>query len=154
MLRVWWNNPATALRRSIGIVLCGGLIAGIGSWLRERTAGGNDQWTYFLDTIGLVVAVAGAILDFRASARITEFRPEWGRRRGLLLAVTGVTAALGSCIVLGWVTSLDSPALRGVLEAMLTAAIGVGLAGLLHIGWFRGSGWLERRIEQRVDEEW
>jgi O-antigen/teichoic acid export membrane protein len=135
-------------------VLCGGIIAGIGSWLRERTAGGNDQWTYVLDTFGLLVAVIGAILDFRASARITEFRPDWGRRRATLLAVSGVAAGLGSCIVLGWVTTLDSPAARGALTAVWTAAIGISLAGLLHIGWFRGSGWLERRIEQCVDEEW
>ena len=136
------------------MVLCGGGIAGLGAWLRERTAGGNDQWTYFLDTIGLLMTVIGAVLDFRASSRITEFRPDWGRRRAVVLATSGIAGGLGSCIVLGWVTSLDSPAVRGLLAAVLTAAIGLGLAGLLHIGWFRGSGWLERRIEQRVDEEW
>ena len=154
MFHAWWHNPRTALRLTAGMMVTGGLLAGLGTYLRDRNTGGNDQWTYYFDTAGLLLVVVGAALDFRASGRIAEFRPELVRRRALLLAILGVSCALGACLVLGWVSSIESPVLRGILASVMTAAIGAGLAGFLHIGWFSGGGWLERRIEQRTDEEW
>lgn len=154
MIRTWWNNPRTALRRSAGLMVTGGFLAGIGTWLRDRNTGSNDQWTYYFDTAGLLIAVIGAGLDFRATAHMAEFRPETVRRRAGLLATFGLICALGACVVLGWASSLDAPAVRGLLAGIMTAGIGAGLAGFVEIGWFSGGDWLERRIEQRSDEEW
>jgi hypothetical protein len=154
MLRAWWNSPRGALRLTLTIILLGGFVAGIGTWLRDEISGGNDAWTYFLDTAGLLIAVAGAALDFRASGRLAEFAEGQIGRRGALLLLAGTAAAISSCLVLGWSDSLSSPFLRGLLSAALTAGIGYGLAGFMEIGWFRGGTWLERRIGQRIDEDW
>jgi len=154
MLRAWWISPRGALRLTLTIILLGGFIAGIGAWLRDDDSGGNDGWTYLLDTAGLLIAVAGAALDFRASGRLAEFGEGQNRWRGALLLLAGTAAALTSCLVLGWSDSVSSPFLRGLLSAVLTAGIGSGLAGFMEIGWFRGGDWLERRIGQRIDEDW
>jgi hypothetical protein len=154
MLRARWNSPRGALRLTITIILLGGVVAGIGAWLRDEIPGGNDAWTYFLDTAGLLIAVAGAALDFRASGRLAEFAEGQIRRRGAILLLAGTAAAVTSCLVLGWSDSVSSPFFRGLLTAVLTAGIGFGLAGFMEIGWFRGGDWLERRIGQRVDEDW
>lgn len=143
------------MRVTLGIILAGGLIAGLGTLLRDLSSDQNDQWTFLLDTLGLIAVIIGAALDFRASARIAEFAPGAGRRRAMLLLLFGAVTGLGACIMLGWVEAgAFPPVVRGLISAAMTAAIGVGLAGLLYIGWFSGGDRLERRIEQRIDEEW
>ena len=153
-VRARWNDPRTALRLTLILIAAGGVIAGIGAWLRAEITGRADQWTYFLDSAGLLIAVAGAALDFRAVSRIADVAPGFGRRRGVIELLAGTIAAAGACVVLGWSDRIDSPVAKGVLAAILTAGIGYGLAGFVQIGWFRGGDWLERRIEQRIDEEW
>jgi membrane associated rhomboid family serine protease len=105
--------------------------------------------------VGLVVAVVGAALDFRASARIGEFVPGAGKSRAILMILCGAIVGLGACVALGWIEADALPPLvRGLLSAGMTAAIGAGLAGLLYIGWFSGADRVERRIEQTIDEDW
>jgi hypothetical protein len=95
------------------------------------------------------------VLDVRASGRFAEFDPGAGRRRALLQVVSGSLAAVTGCLALGWLASDEWPAIiRAVLSAVLTLGIGVGLAGILYIGWFSGGDYLERRIAQRSSEEW
>jgi hypothetical protein len=155
MFRRWWNNPRTALKVTISLIITGGLIAGLGTFLRDRSSDQNDQWTFLLDTFGLLVAIIGAVLDFRASARVAEFVPGAGRLRAMTQLLVGVFGSLGACILLGWVKGTTFPPIvRGLTAAGMTAAIGAGLAGMLFIGWFSGANHLERRIEQRIDEEW
>jgi membrane associated rhomboid family serine protease len=155
VFRLWWNNPRTSLRITFGIIIAGGLIAGLGTLIRDLSSDQNDQWTFLLDTVGLVVAVVGAALDFRASARIAEFVPGAGKSRAILMILCGAIVAIGACVVLGWIEADALPPLvRGLLSAGMTAAIGAGLAGLLYIGWFSGADRVERRIEQRIDEDW
>jgi hypothetical protein len=154
MLRARWNNPRAALRLALSVILVGSLVAGIGAWLREEIDGKNDQWTYFLDTLGLLIAVAGAVLDFRASARLAEFGEVRARRPGAIQLLAGTATVIAACLILGWSDAISSPIGRGLLSAALTGGIGFGLAGFMHIGWFRGGEWLERRIEQRIDEDW
>ena len=155
MVRAWWNNPRTALWFTTSFIIGAGLIAGSGILLRDVIAGQNDQWTYVLDTIGLILAVAGAGLDFRATSRLVGVAPGWGRSRAALQLLVGGIAGIGGCLVLGWADTEDLPAMvRGALSAGMTAGIGLGFAGLLYFGWFSGGERLGRRIEQRVDEEW
>jgi hypothetical protein len=78
VLRRWWRNPQTALRLTLAVIISGGVIAGFGTFFRDIIAGQNDQWTFLLNTIGLLIAVFGAILDFRATSRVAEFAPGFG----------------------------------------------------------------------------
>ena len=136
-------------------MLLGGLLAGLGTLLRGMIDGGNDQWTYFLDTGGLLVVLFGAGLDFRASSRFASFDERGGRKRAVMQAAFGSLAALLACFVLGWLAGSDWPGVvRALISMMLTLGIGVGLAGFLYFGWFSGGNYLERRIEQQADEEW
>jgi membrane associated rhomboid family serine protease len=155
VFRRWWNNPRISLRITFGIIIAGGLIAGLGTLILDLSSDQNDQWTFLLDTVGLVVAVVGAALDFRASARIGEFVPGAGKSRAILMILCGAIVGLGACVALGWIEADALPPLaRGLLSAGMTAAIGAGLAGLLYIGWFSGADRVERRIEQTIDEDW
>jgi hypothetical protein len=139
----------------VGVLLLGGLLAGLGTALRAGIDGGNDQWTYLLDTAGLVVAIAGAGLDFRVSGLLAEFDERGGRRRALAQVAFGALASVGGCYLLGWLAGPSWPGFaRAVLAFLLTSGIGIGLAGLLYIGWFGGGNYLERRIEQQGEEEW
>jgi hypothetical protein len=148
-------NPRTARRVAEGVLLGGGLLAGAGTALRAWIEGGNDQWTYLLDTAGLLIAVAGAGLDFRASGILAQFDERANRRRAIAQVALGAISAAGGCYLLGWLAGAGWPALaRGALSFLLTFGIGVGLAGLLYIGWFGGGNYLERRIEQQGEEKW
>lgn len=137
------------------VLALGGILAGLGTLLRAWDGTGNDQWTYLLDTVGLMVVVIGAGLDVRASGPFVQF-DEQGSRRRAILQVTGGSAMTGvSCVALGWVADGGWPALvRGAISLTLTLGIGICLAGFLNIGWFSGGDYLERRIAQRSEEEW
>ena len=155
MLLRWWRNPRTAQRLTLAVIVLGGVIAGFGTFLRDIITGHNDQWTFILDTIGLLIAVFGAVLDFRATGRVAEFAPGFGRRRAALELAVGAFLAVTGCFLLGWILSEGAPAVvRGLLSAALTAGFGLAFAGLLYCGWFSGSEYLGRRIEQQSDEEW
>ena len=155
VLRRWWRNPQTAQQLTLAVIVLGGVIAGFGTFLRDIITGQNDQWTFVLDTIGLLIAVFGAVLDFRATGRVAEFAPGFGRRRAALELAIGSVLAISGCFLLGWVLPDSVPAVvRGLLSALLTAGFGLAFAGLLYFGWFSGSEYLGRQIEQRSDEEW
>jgi hypothetical protein len=137
------------------VIILGGVIAGIGTFFRNIITGQNDEWTFILDTIGLLIAVLGALLDFRATGRVAGFVPGFGRRRAALELVIGAFLALSGCVLLGWVVTDSAPALlHGMLSAALTAGFGLTFASLLYFGWFSGSEYLGRQIQQRSDEEW
>lgn len=149
------QNPRTALRVTFGVIVLGGIIAGLGLLLRDLIDGRNDQWTFLLDTCGLVVTTLGAALDFRANARFGDRELPGGRKRAWMLVLGGALATIGGCYLLGWVTTDASPIVfRALVSSAMTAGIGAGLAGLLYIGWFGGADHLERRIQQRSEEEW
>ena len=155
MFRRWWNDPRMALRLTTSFIIAAGLIAGLGLFLRDVIDGLDDQWTFFLDTASLLLAVAGAVLDFRAISRMESFAPGWGRRRAAVQLFAGAIAGVGACLILGWADTEELPAMaRGALSAGMFAGIGLGIAGMLYFGWFSGAERLERRIEQRTDEDW
>ncbi len=134
------------------VILIGGVLAGLGSLIRDLTSGPAD-WTFFLDTIGLIVAVIGAGYDFRIQLRVGEYNVAITRRRGALLLIAGALMTIGGCWVLGWVlTGSSLPILRALLAVVLTSGIGLVVAGMLNIGWFGGGGYLDRRIAQQSDE--
>ena len=110
VLRRWWRNPQKALRLTLAVIVSGGVIAGFGTFFRDIIAGQNDQWTFILDTIGLLIAVFGALLDFRATSRVAEFAPGFGRRRAALELLFGAILAVSGCILLGWVVGDSAPA--------------------------------------------
>jgi hypothetical protein len=149
------HDPRTTRHLAMGVILVGGILAGTGTLLRDLIEGHGDQWTFLLDTVGLLVAVCGAAFDFRSSARFGPNELPGGRRRAILQLMLGTLATITGCYSLGWVNGDAIPVIvRAVLSAGMTAGIGMALAGLLYIGWFGGGDHLERRIAQRVDEEW
>ena len=154
-MRRWWHNPQTALRVSLAVIITGGLFAGSGTYFRDRPSDHDRQWTFLLDTLGLLIAIAGAGLDFRASSRMFGMTPRSGRHRAIAQLLVGAIVGGGACLVLGWVVNESLPPFwRAVFAGCITAGFGAGLAGLLHIGWFSGSEYLERRIAQRSSDDW
>ena len=148
------ENPRTAARIAFGTLLLGGVIAGLGEYLRD-VLDGETQWTFLFDTVGLIVALIGAAWDFRVQLQFGDDNPKATKRRGAYLLLGGIVLSFGGCWLLGWVlTDTAQPALRGLIAAALTTGIAAVIDGFLHIGWFGGGDYLERRIAQRSEEEW
>jgi hypothetical protein len=150
-----YANPKTRTRVALALLFMGGAIAGLGSLIRDLAEEGTAQWTFLLDTIGLVIAIAGGIQDFRAQLMVGDFNPRATKRRGAIVLLLGVLAAGGGCWLLGWrITGQSQPVLQLILSAIMTIGFGAVIDGILHIGWFGSGDYLDRRIAQRADEEW
>lgn len=130
------------------LLLAGALLAAAGVAVRDRRSEGDGP-VYLLDGLGFLLAVGGAVLVARVGAMFLEFAPAGARRGAILEAVGGIAAALAGCVGLGAVAA-DGVAewLRPVLAAGLIGGIGVGLTGLLTLGWFYGLDWAAGRMER------
>jgi hypothetical protein len=143
-------NPQKRTRIALGLILGGGLLAGFGIYVRAMSAAGTAQWTYFLDTFGLILSLIGALFDFRTQMQIGDFNQKGTKRRGALFLLVGLVAAFGSCWILGWAMTADShPVFSLLIATALTAGIGAAVDGFLIIGWFGSGGYLDRRIAQQ-----
>jgi hypothetical protein len=149
----WSDNPRVATRVGLIVLAGGGIIAGIGSLIRDLSSDGTADWTYLLDTLGLILALVGAGYDFKTQLRFGGHDQVATRRRGAFLLMAGLIGTIGGCWLLGWVFTGDSLAvLRALIASGLTAGIGAAVDGFLHLGWFGSGDYLDRRIAQRSQE--
>lgn len=151
------RNPLALRRLGLAAVILGAILAGFATWLRDRLAPGSQRHsaTYFLDVAGWMLAVAGAVLEAKVGDRLLTARQPAARRRAIAFALGGLGAALVGCttIPLGSAGTSASP-LRAALAAVLVGGFGVGLGGLLTLGWFYGGRYAERRIERMGEDDW
>jgi hypothetical protein len=154
-VRRYFANPRFASKVGLTVIAAGGLVAGLGNLIRVLQDSGDAQWTFLLDSLGLLIAIVGAALDFRAQLRLEAFDPKGTKRRGAFLLLGGLIGTIGGCWALGWIfTGGTQPVLQFLIAAIMTAGIGALVDGFIHIGWFGSGDYLERRIAQRADEEW
>jgi drug/metabolite transporter (DMT)-like permease len=141
-------SPHRLRRIGWGLIFAGAVAAALGTALRDRASFGDGP-TYLLDTLGFLLAVAGAVLVARVGAMFLEFSPRHARRVAILQGVVGIAVTLAGCSGLG-ATDPDGFGvwLRPLVAAALVGGIGVGLAGLLTLAWFYGLDWAADRMAQ------
>jgi drug/metabolite transporter (DMT)-like permease len=145
------NNPLHISRLGLALVVAGALLAGLGDGIREAAQTGEANWTFFLDVMGLLFALAGGVLEARSADLLFTFAPAETRRRALIRLIAGIAAMLVACVALG---SVDEPFPRGLAGALLMAGIGFGSGGLFSLAWIYGGGYAANQIQDRADDDW
>ena len=144
------NNPLRLRRISLGLILSGALLVGLGDGIREAAGTGEANWTFFLDVVGLLLALAGGVLEARSADLMFTFSPAETRGRALIRLIAAIPAVLVTCVSLG---AIDQPVLRGAAGAILMFGIGFGAGGLFSLAWIYGGAYAADRIQQRSDDD-
>jgi hypothetical protein len=145
------NGPRHLRWTSLGLILAGALLAGLGDGLREAAGTGEANWTFVLDMVGLLLALAGAVFEVRSADIMFGFAPAETRRRALIRVIAAILTILVMCVALG---AIDQPVLRGAAGALLMFGIGFGLGGLFSLAWIYGGGYAADRIQDRANDDW
>ncbi len=144
-------DPRLLRRLAVVLILNGTALALIATLLRD--AAGAGAGTYVLDTAAWLFAVVGAGLEARVSTILAPFQPAAVRRRGLLLAILGITVCLGSCVTLSAVSGGGSATIvRACAAALLVAGLGSGLGGLLSLAVTSGARYAADRLAHLDDD--
>lgn len=150
------RRPPGARSNAAPLLLLAMLMAGSAAALRSILTPGSraHSATYLLDALSLVVAVAAAGLEVKASAFQFELAPRSARRRAIALALAGTATAMVSCVGAVWSSEQGTPVFTEVpFYAALIGGFGAGLAGLASLGWWYGGAYAARRIEAMGDED-
>jgi hypothetical protein len=145
------NNPVGLRRASLGLIVIGAVIAGVSDGVRAAADSGEANWTYALDVIGILLAVAGGVLEAQSADMMSAFAPDETRRRALVRVIAAIPATLIVCVSLG---ALDQPVVRGAAGALLVLNLGFGLGGLFTLAWIYGGSYAANRIQDRVDDDY
>jgi hypothetical protein len=151
------SNPSTQRRLGIGLIALGGVLAGLGAFVRAVTMDGSASHSaaYLLDSGGWLAILAGAVVEARAAQLFLMATPGPARRRAVLFWVLGLLAGLAGCVLASTASGDDAPALvpAGAMF-VLVSGVGFGLTGFFSLAWFYGGEYAGRRIEKLSDEEW
>jgi hypothetical protein len=145
------SNPLDLRRISLGLILAGAVLAGLGDGIRSTSGTGEANWTFFLDVIGLLLAVAGGVLEAKSADIMFDFAPAETRFRALVRLIAAFPAAL---IILVSLNSLDLSVLRGAAGSLLVLCVGIGLGGLFSLVWIYGGNYAAERIQDRANDDW
>jgi hypothetical protein len=115
------SDPRSLRQTSLGLILAGAVLAGLGDGVRAAAGTGEANWTFFLDVVGLLFALAGAVLEARSADLMFTFAPAETRGRALIRTIAAIPTILVTCVSLG---AIDQPVLRGVAGAIVMFGIG------------------------------
>src|SRR5215218_2369718 len=143
------NNPLHLRRISLGLIVAGASIVGLGDGVREAAGTGEANWTFFFDVVGLLLALGGAVLEARSADFFFGFAPAPTRRRALIRLIAAIPAIF---VPLASIGAIDQPVLRGLAGAVVMLGIGFGAGGLFSLAWIYGGGYAADRIQQRNED--
>ena len=135
--------------------LAGALLGGLASAVRTGLVG-DGRWgtgTYLIDAAAILVSVAGVAVEARAADRLDGF---FDLRRGATVQlIVGVALALAACLLIPAMRSGEPPdwAATG-LATLVYVGAGRGLSGSATLAIAVAPGYLERRIDDRLEEPW
>lgn len=125
-------------------------LAATGTLLRDTSD--DNAWTYLLDALAWLLAIAGAVAEARVSAIFSAFQPEPARRRASILLCLGILVALGACVLL---SNPDQDgvavAIRTGAAALLIGGIGAGLGGGMSLAVTVGARYAADRLANLDD---
>ena len=149
-MRNFLESPSHLRRLGYGALGLGAALASTGTLVRDTSD--SNAWTYLLDALAWLLAVAGAVAEARVSAILSAFQPEPARRRATILLCFGILAALGACVLL---STLDQDgvavAIRTGAAALLIGGIGAGLGGGLSLALTAGARYAADRLANLDD---
>jgi hypothetical protein len=145
------SDPRQLRRTGLALVVGGALLAGLGDGVREAAGTGEANWTFFLDVVGLLLALAGGVLEARSADLMFTFAPAETRGRALIRLIAAIPTVLVTCVSLG---AIEQPVFRGAAGAILMLGIGFGAGGLFSMAWIYGGGYAADRIQRRSEDDW
>jgi hypothetical protein len=146
-----FRNPRFQRRLGLGLIAAGGLLAAFGA---ARRADGGSNATYYLDVLGIVVALAGAAIETMSAQLFLAADQQSARRRAIALLVGGLVTGFAGCVLASVVAEDDNALVSATGLFALVAGCGAGLAGFLSLIWFFGGDYAAKRIERLSEEEW
>jgi len=139
----------------VGVSLAGALLGGLASAFRTGLVG-EGRWgteTYLIDAGAVLLCVAGVAVEAQAVDRLAGF---FDLRRGATLQlIAGVALTLTACLLIPamWSAELPDWAATGLAIFMYLGA-GRGLSGAATLAIVVAPGYLEGRIDDRLEEPW
>ena len=136
--------------------MIGALLGGLGTALRAGVIDGAREGTgsYLVDAAALLLCVAGVVVEARAVNALVDFFPAV-RRQATFQLIGGLATSLAACVV---IPALRSGVLPGWVDAGLTALVYLGasraLSGAAGVAIAVAPGYLEGRIDDRLEEPW
>jgi hypothetical protein len=145
-----FESPNHLRRLGYAVLGLGAALGATGTLLRDT--GDGAAWTYVLDALAWLLAVAAAVAEARVGAIFSAFQPEPARRRASILFCLGILAALSACVLL---STLDQDgaavAIRTAAAALLISGIGAGLGGGLALAVTAGARYAADRLAKLDD---
>lgn len=138
------------------LTVLGALAGGLATARRTGVLGDarDGTWSYLIDAAALLLCVAGVVVEARAISVLVGFFPGIGRQATLQL-IGGVATGLAACIL---IPALRSDAVPGWLATGLAVLVYLGaaraLSGAAGVAIAVAPGYLERRIDERLEEPW
>ena len=135
--------------------LAGALLGGLASVVRTGLFG-DARWgtgTYLIDVAAVLVCVTGVAIEARAVDRLAGY---FDLRRGATLQLlAGAALALAACLLIPAMRSGEPPdwAATG-LATLVYVGVGRGLSGAATLAITVAPGYLEGRIDDRLEEPW
>ncbi len=145
------NSPLLFRRIGLGFVVAGAVLAGLSSWYRADRGSDRANWTYFLDVVAVLLAIAGAVFEARTADFFFNFAPGAAKRHAFLRLAEGLFVGLFACVVLSFV---DQPVVHGLAAGAILLGVGIGAGGLFSLAWYYGGGYAADRIQERSEEDW
>lgn len=148
-------NPRTLRRVGIAVSLGGAVLGGLASALRTGVIG-DGRWgtgTYLVDAAAVLICVAGVAVEARAIDMLAGY---FDLRRGAILQlIGGMVLAVTACLLIPAARSGDLSARASTALALLVyLGAGRGLSGAATVVITVVPGYLERRIDDRLEEPW
>jgi hypothetical protein len=100
--------------------------------------------------VGLLLAIAGGVLEARSADIMFDFAPAETRWRALVRLIAALPAAL---IILVSLDSLDQSVMRGAAGGLLVLCVGIGSGGLFSLAWIYGGSYAADRIHERSEDD-
>ena len=148
------GNPRTLRWAGVEVTLVGALLGGLATAVRTGLVGeerGNG--TYLVDALAVLVCVAGVVVETRGTTVLAGFFDL--RRAAVLQLLGGVIVALLACLIVPAARSGDlSPGTSTALAALVYLGAARGLSGAVGLAVTAVPGYLERRIDDRLEEPW
>ena len=148
------GNPRTLRRVGVGITLTGALLGGLASAARTGLVGDDrGTGTYLIDALAVLVCVVGVVVETRAVNILAGFLDL--RRGAILQLLGGLALALLACLLIPATRSGElSAGPSAVLAALVYLGAGRGLSGAAGLAVMAIPSYLERRIDDRLEEPW
>lgn len=149
-------NPRTLRRVGVGVSVAGAAFGGLATGIRRGVLGGGPRGTetYLLDVAAVLICVAGVVVEARALDILIPHASGL-RRQSVVQLAAGAVLGLIACLAIPAVRSEELPGWAATgLAFLVYLGGGRALGGAAGVALALAPGYLEGRIDDRLDEPW